>query len=356
MKIRSYVGLLLLLSTVIVFYSCGSKKEEGKKANQGQRNRVVPKVDAYVVSPSMLVNQISVSGSLVSFEEVELRNEVPGRVVGLNLPEGKFVKKGTLLVKIFDDDLQANLSKLKSQLAIQEKILERQSELLKINGISQNDYDQLTLQVNSLKSDIEVVKAQIRKTEVLAPFDGVIGLRNISPGAFIPSSTLLATIRMEDKLKLDFSVPEKYSGMINTGMSVKFSLQGGASKYDASVMATEKGIESSTRNLKVRAVVDNPSKDLIPGAYTNVELLLGENSNALLIPTHAIIPQERSKSVILAKNGKAHFVEVETGIRTTESIEVLSGVQPGDTVIISGVLFLKEGVTLSYSNIKTGSL
>ncbi len=356
MRIRSCIRLLLLFSTIIVFYSCSSKKEEDKKANQGQRNRPVPKVDAYVVSPSLLVNKISVSGSLVPFEEVELRNEVPGRVVRLNLPEGKFVKGGTLLVKIFDDDLQANLSKLKSQLAIQEKILERQSELLKINGISQNDYDQLSLQVSSIKSDIEVVKAQIRKTEVFAPFDGVIGLRNISPGAFIPSSTLLATIRMENKLKLDFSVPEKYSGMINTGMGVKFTLQGGASTYNASVMATEKGIEASTRNLKVRAVVENPSKELMPGAYTNVELLLSENSNALLIPTHAIIPQERSKSVVVAKNGKAHFVEIETGIRTTGAVEVLSGVQPGDTVVISGVLFLKEGSNLIYSNIKTGAL
>jgi membrane fusion protein (multidrug efflux system) len=348
----SVFGAMLLLLTV--FAGCQSNKE--KAGASGPRSRPVPKIDAYVVTPSTLVNEINVSGSLLPFEEVELKNEVAGRVVKLNLPEGKFVKTGTLLVKIFDDDLQANLKKLQNQLAIQETILQRQSELLKVNGISQTEYDQASLTVNSVKSEIDVLKAQIRKTEVLAPFDGVIGLRNISPGAVVTTGTLLATMRQQNKLKLDFSVPEKYSGMITPGLSVKFTMQGDATAYNASVMATEQGIETSTRNLRVRAIVDNPSKALIPGAYTNVELTLGENPSAMLIPTNAIIPQERTKSIIIAKQGKAHFVKVETGIRTTSTIEITSGVQPGDTVITSGVLFLKEGMKLEYASIKTGAL
>jgi membrane fusion protein, multidrug efflux system len=342
-------GLILL--SFFAFTGCQSKKESA-----GPKGRPIPKVDAYVVSPSTLVNEITVSGSLLPFEEVELKNEVAGRVVKLNLPEGKFVKSGTLLVKIFDDDLQANLRKLQSQLAIQEKILQRQNELLKVNGVSQNDYDQASLTVSSLNAEIEVQKAQIRKTEVLAPFDGVIGLRNVSPGAVVATSTLLATIRQDSKLKLDFSVPEKYSGMIVAGLNVKFTVQGDTSIYNASVMATEQGIETSTRNLRVRAVVENKSKTLIPGAYTNVELSLGENTNALMVPTNAIIPLERTKSVILNKGGKAHFVEVQTGIRNTETIEITSGIQAGDTVITSGVLFLKEGNKLEYASIKTDAL
>src|ERR1035437_6181922 len=141
----------------------------------------------------------------------------------INLPEGKFVRKGTLLVKLFDEDLQATLKKLQVQLAIQQKIYDRQSELLKVNGITQNDYDQTGLQLNSYRADIEVEKTMIRKTEVRAPFDGVIGLRSISVGAIITPATLLATIRTENKIKLDFSVPEKYSSVIKTGMKIKFS-------------------------------------------------------------------------------------------------------------------------------------
>lgn len=343
-----------ILGAVIIISGCQSNKT--KEGVSSPKSRPAIKIDAYVVSPSPLVNEINISGSLLPFEEVELKNEVAGRIVNLNLPEGKFVKAGTLLVKIFDDDLQASLRKLQSQLSIQEQILQRQGELLKVNGISQNDYDQASLTVSSLKAEIEAMNAQIRKTEVLAPFDGVIGLRNISLGAVVSTSTLLATIRMENRLKLDFSVPEKYSGMITPGMNVMFTLQGDTMVYHASVMATEQDIETTTRNLKVRAIVENPSKKLISGAYANVKLILGETNQALMIPTSAVIPQERTKSVILAKEGKAHFVVVKTGIRTTGTIEITSGVQVGDTIITSGVLFLKEGMKLEYASINTGAL
>lgn len=324
--------------------------------NASARQKEQAKVDAYIVKPSLLIDEISVSGSLLAFEEVELKNEVAGRIVFLNLPEGKQVKKGTLLVKLFDDDLQAGLKKLQIQLAIQEKIHERQSELLKVNGISQNDYDQTGLQLNSLKADIEVQKVLIRKTEVLAPFDGVIGLRNVSIGAEVTPSTLLATIRSEDKLKLDFSVPEKYSSEIKPGMKIMFTMSNDDSQYEATVMATEQGIDVSTRNLKVRAVLDNQDEHLLPGAFTDVNLKLNEKKDALLIPTQALIPSDQNKSVILARNGKAHFVDVKTGVRRASNIEITQGLQAGDTIITTGILFLKEDSKLSFATVKSDSL
>ncbi len=309
------------------------------------------KVDAYVVKPATLVTDITVTGSIAAYDEVDLKNEVAGRIVMLNLPEGKFVRKGTILVKLYDDDLKATLKKLEAQLSVQKRIYIRQSELIKVKGISQNDYDQTLLQVNTIKASIEEQKAQIRKTEVRAPFDGTIGLRNVSIGAVVSPSTLLATIRTSSKLKLDFYVPEKYTSEISVGMKVKFSMYNENKLYDATVMATERGIESATRNLKVRALISSASKDLIPGAFANIQLRLGENSNALLIPTQAIIPQEENKSVIVAHHGKAHFVNIKTGIRKSSMIEVTEGLQPGDTVITSGIMFLKEKSKLSYSSI-----
>lgn len=231
-------------------------------------------------------------------------------------------------------------------------IYKRQSELLKVSGISQNDYELTGLQINSLKADIEVTKAQIRKTEVRAPFDGVIGLRNISLGAIVTPSTLLATIRTASKLKLDFFVPEKYSSELQAGMKVKFSMSNSAKLFDATVMATEHGIDDATRNLKIRAVVNSNSKELIAGGFTNVQLRLNENKNALMIPTQAIIPQEDNKILIVAHGGKATFIKVKTGIRKSSEIEITDGVQAGDTVVTSGLLFLKEGATLSYSSVK----
>lgn len=349
-----FFGWVTLFLAVMLISGCSSKSGKEKAGGKG---RQVPKVDAYVVTPSRVVNELTVSGSLLPFEEVVLKNEVAGRVVKLNLPEGKFVKSGTLLVKIFDDDLQANLRKLQAQLAVQHEIQKRQAELLKVNGISQTDFDQLSMQINSLTAEIDVVKAQIRKTEILAPFDGIIGLRTISEGAVLQSSTAVATLRQSNKIKLDFSIPEKYSSLVTPGLELEFSLQNTQNeKYKASVLATEQGIEAATRSLKVRAVVEKSSPDLLPGAYANVKLLLGENLQAIMVPSNAIIPQERVKNVIVSRQGKAQFIEVETGIRKTSSIEILSGIEAGDTVITSGVLFLKPGMPVSYANIKTGEL
>lgn len=352
MKKKSTLWIAIVMVALVAFFLKLAFTKSDEKDKRGDKGKVEKKVDAIIVKPSLLINEISVSGSLLAFEEVELKNEVAGRVVKINLPEGKFVKKGTLLVKLFDDDLQSSLHKLTTQLAIQQKIYNRQSELLKVNGISQNDYDQTGLLLNSLKADIEVEKTLIRKTEVLAPFDGVIGLRNISIGAIVTPSTLLSTIRTANKIKLDFSVPEKYSSVISTGMKVKFKMSNNDKTYDATVIATEQGINVGTRSLKVRALVNSSARELVSGAFANVTLRLSENHNALMIPTQTIIPEEENKSVIVARHGKAHFITVQTGIRKSSDIEITDGLQPGDTVITSGLLFLKEGGKLQYATIK----
>jgi membrane fusion protein, multidrug efflux system len=348
------LGFTVFLA-LLVLYGCNNVNPKNT-AKDKNKEKGQAKVEGFLVKPGLLINEISVSGSLLAFEEVSLMSEMAGRVVSINLPEGKMVKKGSLLVKLFDDDLQANLRKMQTELSIQEKILKRQTELLKANGISQNDYDQTYLQLNSIKANIDVQKSLIRKTEILAPFDGVIGLRNISIGAQVSPSTLLASIRMENKLKLDFSIPEKYSSEIRPGLKVKFTIHGDETPFDATVMATEGGIDASTRNLKVRALVNSNPAKLVPGGFATVQLRLGENKNALLIPTQAIIPQERNKNIIIAKNGLAHFVKVTTGIRKASNIEITDGIQPGDTVITTGLLFLKEGAKLSFSNVKTEAL
>ena len=352
MKKKSTLWIAIVMLLLVAFFVKLAFTKSNDKEKRGDKGKVQKNVDAIIVKPSLLINEISVSGSLLAFEEVELKNEVAGRVVMVNLPEGKFVKKGTRLVKLFDDDLQSSLRKLTTQLAIQQKIYDRQSELVKVNGISQNDYEQTGLQINSLKADIEVQKTYIRKTEVLAPFDGVIGLRNISVGAIVTPSTLLSTIRTANKIKLDFSVPEKYSALISNGMKVKFKMSNADKQYDATVIATEQGINVNSRNLKVRAIVNSNGRELVSGAFANVTLRLSENKNALMIPTETIIPEEENKKIIVARGGKAHFVTVQTGIRKASNIEIINGVQPGDTIITSGLLFLKEGAKLSYSTIK----
>jgi membrane fusion protein (multidrug efflux system) len=338
-----------LTLVALVLWSCQSNVPS--KNPGGRQFGATPVVEGFIVKPSEVTQTISISGTLKPFEETILMPEVTGRVVIVNLPEGKYVKQGILLVKLFDEDLQAGLKKAQTQLAIAEQTQKRQNELIKINGISQADYDQAVLQVNSINADIEILKVQIRKTEVRAPFDGVIGLKSISPGAEVTSVTPLATIRTVTQLKLDFSVPEKYSSKIKAGMKVVFSVEGSESKYSATVMATEEGIDAATRNLKVRAVVKNKETLLKPGAFANVDVDLGENKNALMVPTQAIIPQERFKKVIVAKSGKATFVTVKTGVRQASNVEVVDGISAGDTIVMTGLLFLKPGSDLKFSKV-----
>lgn len=339
--------LILVVVLVPITLLLLHKKPEEKRKGKGENLR---KVEGLVVRPTTLLNDITVTGSLLSYDEVELKNEVAGRIVQLNLPEGKAVQKGAVLVKLFDEDLQAGLKKLNAQLSLQQQIYKRQSELIKVNGISQNEYEQSLLQVNTLQAEIEAQKAQIRKTVILAPFDGIIGLRNVSLGAVVGTSATLATIR-SNRLKLDFFVPEKYGDAIRSGMDVDFSLYSGQKSFRATVLATERSIDDATRNLKVRAVINTVSPGLIPGAFANVQLQLGKNPNALLIPTESIIPMERDKQVIVARDGKAHFVTIKTGLRREAKVEVTEGLQPGDTLVTTGLLFFKEGDVLKFANV-----
>ena len=265
--------LCVSAAAIIALCNCQGSKD---KKQQSQQIRIVPVVEGFMVKPTSIHQTIYISGTLKPFEETVLMPEVAGRVVTLNLHEGMFVRQGTLLVKLYDADLQASLQKSEAQLQLAQQTEKRQSELLKVSGISQSDYDQAVLQIHSINADIEIIKAQIRKTEVLAPFDGVIGLRNISMGAEVSPGMALATIRAVEQLKLDFSVPEKYADAIKSGLNVHFTVQGEEIQYDATVKATEEGIDAATRNLKVRAIVKNKKTSLIPGAFANVALELGE--------------------------------------------------------------------------------
>src|SRR5664280_489974 len=287
-------NLLVIIASSVILNGCKSGTSNNKTIN---KQAAILRVEGIIVTPSVLDQTISISGTLKPFEETVLMPEVAGRVVDINLSEGGFTKKGTLLVKLFDGDLQAQLKKSKARLQLEEQKEKRQSELMKVNGISQLDLDQTILQINSIKADIEVLDVQINKTEVRAPFDGTIGLRNVSIGAQVTSSTALATIRDVKHLKLDFSVPEKYSSIIKPGYKVTFTVQGDDKKYIATVMATEQGIESDTSNLNGRAIVESNTSSLIPGEFANVELRLNENKDALMVPTEAVIPQARTKPV-----------------------------------------------------------
>jgi len=336
---------------VVLTVSCGERRSPDSKGMPDRRSVPTAAIEGYIVKPGILDRSITVSGTIKPFEETVLMPEVSGRVVSINLPEGKAVKKGTLLIKLFDGDLQAQLKKAKAQFEIAKQTRDRLGELIKINGVSQSDYDQAVLQVSSLSADIDIITVQILKTEVLAPYDGVLGLKNISQGAQVTPQTPLVTIRSLSNMKIDFSIPEKYSREVKAGMKLLFTIEGENVSYAATVIATEQGIDVTTRNLKVRALTEQTADALKSGTFARVTLNLGQSERTLTIPTQAVIPQERDKSVIVIKAGNAVFTKITTGIRQEATVEVTSGLSAGDTIVTTGLLFIRPGMPVKLSKV-----
>ena len=322
-------------------------------AGGGRRPQGPLQVDGYVVKERAISEKIEVPGSLLPFEETQLRAEVGGRVVQLNIQEGAPVSKGTVLVKLFDRDLQAQLKKLQVQLQIKEKTEERSAELLKINGISQQDYDLSALDVENLKADIESTKIAISKTEIRAPYNGRVGLRNFSLGSYVSPNDIITTIRQVDQLKLEFSIPEKYAKEIVKGYLVSFRVDGGDQHHNATVMATENSVDANTRTLRVRAVVQATHRELVPGIFAKVTLQLGKDDKALLVPTQAVIPAARNKQVILFRKDSALYTVVETGVRDSAFVQITSGLKVGDTVVTSGLMAIRPNAKIKVTQIES---
>ncbi len=333
-------GIFIIFSVSLLF-ACGNKSKKQPPPPSGGGRQMTMRVDGYIIKPQLFSENLEVPGSIIANETTEVHPEVSGRIVQLNVAEGRYVSKGTLLAKLFDGDLQAQLKKVEVQLSIAEKTEERQAQLLKIQGISQQDYDLSLLQVNSLKADIDILKTSIAKTEIRAPFSGRLGLRNISPGAYVTPASVIAVINQTDQLKLDFTIPEKYTGQIKVGQIVSFTYEGSLKKYNAKVTATESSVTETTRSLLVRSVVQAKDPGLLPGAFAKVQLSFAPDPNAILVPSQAVLPQARGKKVIVYNAGVAKFVDVSTGVRDSARVQITEGLKSGDTVVVTGLLSVR---------------
>lgn len=338
----------LFFLTVIL---TGCKDDPKVAAPAGGRQTGPLTVDGFVVEEQTISDRVEVPGSLLPQEETQIKSEVTGRIVALNFKEGTNAQKGALLIKLFDEDLQAQLKKLQVQLQIAVKTEERNKDLLEINGISQQEYDLSALQVENLNADIQSVKIAIGKTEIRAPYAGKLGLRNVSLGAYVSPNEVLTTLSQVDDLKLEFSIPEKYAKDLKVGSTIAFRVDGGQQDHKASVIATESGVDPTTRTLRVRARVIANHRELVPGVFARVNLQLGKDTKALLVPTQAVIPQARGKQIVLLRKDSAQFVSVETGLRDSAFVQILSGVRAGDTVVTTGLMAVRPKAKLKMTKV-----
>ncbi len=343
--IRSLPAVLTCLFIAGLLISCAEKPKAGPAG--GARKSGPVNVEVIVIKPDTLQNIIYSTGTLLPNEKVELRNEVSGRVIGIYFEEGSEVKQGTLLLKINDQDLQAQLSKN----SVQEKMARddefRKKQLIEIKAISQEEYDIVYNNLQSVQAERKLLDAQLAKTQIFAPLTGKIGLRNVSPGSFIPSNTLIATLQQVDPIKIEFSVPEKYTRLIKPGMEINFGMDYTSEKFTGKIYAVESGVDEATRTVRVRAACSNAGRKLFPGTFARISVVLENLTDAIKVPSESLVGDISGNKVFVVRNGKAQSVSIFAGIRTEKDTQITEGLQPGDSLITSGLLQINDGTPVS---------
>ena len=342
MKIKYVVYTLILIGigSFIVYRISSNAAKNTDSKDKGKDKPMT--VSGIVVQPQNFDNTLSLSGSLEANEQVEIRSEVSGIVEAIYFQEGGNVSKGQVLFKVNDLELKAQLAQTATKHGLASENERRAKLLLQKEAISQEEYDVARADLKSAQAQSQLIKAQIAKTSVRAPFSGKIGLRSISSGTYITPSNLVAKLVNIGLLKITFSIPEKYANQVKTNTFLSFKISGSDEIFNAKVYAIEPEVEVATRTLKIRAIAENKDGKLLPGAFANVEFPLDIIKNAIVVPTESIIPIQNGKKVFIANNGQAKEVMVETATRTDASVLILSGLKAGDTILTSGVMSLKN--------------
>lgn len=332
------IALIVALAAPKVF----TKKKEDQLST-GKVKAAPVQVSVFDVKKQSLTEGLQVTGNVLAMEEVKLVSETQGRITRIGFAEGSEVRKGQLLLKINDADLRAQLRKAESTLQLRADSEKRNKQLLAKGAISQETYDIAATDLNAIEADIELLKEQIRKTEIIAPFSGVIGLRYVSEGGYVSNTTPIATLQQLNEVKIEFSIPEKYAPKVKTGSVVTFTIEGSDESYQATVYAIEPQVDPATRNVVMRAKCGNSSRKLLPGAFARVNVNFGDAGKVLTVPTQSVIPILKGQKVFVMQGDSAVEKEIITGKRGEKFIEVKSGLGEGEKVIVNGVMYLKSG-------------
>lgn len=342
---------IVLVCAVVALFALALPKlrSSDKSANNSVRTGAarggVMTVRTEIVRSEKLPERVITVGTVLPNEEVEIRSETSGKIERILFDEGSRVRKGDMLLEINDDELQAQLLRATARRTLAEQQESRARDMFNQSLVSQEEFDRAASELDVVKAEVQLIAAQVDKTAIRAPFNGVIGLRYVSEGGYITPATRIATLQDDHQVKIDFSIPEKYASVVKEGDKVNFTSPGSSGAFVGIVYALESKIDLATRTLRLRAVSPNPDGALTAGAFANVEVVLKEK-DALVIPSYALVPELKGHKVFLYKGGKAVAQSVEIGIRTDEKVEISQGVQEGDTLITSGVMQLRPGMAV----------
>ena len=304
----------------------------------------VLRVRVHRAEPQLLEERLATVGTVRANEEVQLVSEISGKIAAIHFDEGRRVAAGELLLEIDDSELVAERQRALYRLELAEKAEARQQQLLSDGVISSETYDVALGELNVLRAELQLIEAQLLKTEIRAPFGGVIGLRWVSPGSYLSPQTRIASLHDLDPVKLDFTVPERYAALLGVGDEISFTVDGIERVFPGAVFAVEPAVDAATRSLRLRARCPNPDGLLVPGAFANVQLVLRAVPDALAVPAIAVIPELGGTKVFVVEDGRAQPRAVSTGIRTEKVVQITDGLAPGDLVITTGILQLEPGL------------
>ena len=359
MKTRYIVFIILAVIIGYLFYnklfSDSAKKRDATntkgKGGAGKKKNGPVAVKLMIVKDTTLSNNIDVSGTIDANEKVNLVSETAGNITAISFKEGTRVKKGQVLVKVYDLDLVGQLKQTQYQLALAKETEYRNKILLQKEAISQQEYDISLTALNTLNSQIASINSQIARRQIKAPFSGTIGLRNVSPGGYLSPNTVIASLVNMDPAKVTFSIPEKYLSLIHAGSKITFTINNTDKKFNATVYAIEPSIDLSSRTVTIRAKAPNPKDLLTAGRFAKINLALDKIPNTIMVPTECVIPDLKSSKVFIYHNGLAVSKPVKTDLRTDTKIQITKGLKPGDSLVVSGIIQLRPKTPLKISKI-----
>lgn len=332
------IAILIIIFTVLKMLVFSDKQE--------QKIAAVPNpailVECYIAKDTSVNYQLETVGTIRANEQVEIVGEINKKITAIYLKEGATVAKDELLFKLDDADINARIHKLVVEEKLSAANESREKVLLAKGGISQERFDVVSNLRQTLQAEIEVLKVDLAKTEIRAPFAGKIGLRNVSEGTLVNPALVLANLVDVKRMKIDFSIPERYAQDLHVGSKISFHTDYLENEVSAVVEAIEPAVDVKTRTLLVRAVAANGDGKLVAGTSARVAMTLKEFDKSLFIPTSALIPSIKGYGVFVNRSGSAQPLMVKTGVRNRDYIQILDGLSPGDTIVMTNLLRIKK--------------
>lgn len=343
LKTIIYIIIILIILGFILYPKLVSL-DDAPAISAGPAKKTVLPVDGKIVNPMQIENIIRVTGAILANESIALRSEISGKVEKIYFKEGQHINTGDLILSINDDEIVAQVERLKYTQQLNESIEYRQRQLLDKEAISREEYDIALTTLKTSGSDLQEREARLSKHKIHAPFDGIIGLRQVSEGSYISPSDLIANLYSINPIKVEFSVPGKYTPLVDIGDKINFMVESSNSEFEGTIYAMEPKIDPKTRTLQIRAICQNEQELLIPGQFANINYILDVMQGALMVPSEAVIPELNSHKIYTYKNGVVNQKKVEIGLRTDSDLQITEGIDDGDTIITTGILQIRHGM------------